>query len=74
MRKPTNHNPNLWKNSSKGLLSSQITHNSVQHFLAVLRSKKAQFLFGAKHAQNCMFHGISMKHTHSRRNIPALFT
>ena len=67
MRKLTNDNPTLWKEGSKGVLSSQITYNSLHYVSYNVEWKKCFFRFGAKNAHNWFFRYISTEPTKSSR-------
>ena len=68
MTKRTNDNPTLWKEGSKGVLSSQITYNGVHCASYNFEWKKSFFRFGAKNAHNWFFRHISTETTESSRN------
>ena len=68
MRKLTNDNPTLWKEGSKGVLSSQIIYDSVHYASYNFEWKKSFFRFGAKNAHNWFFRYISTETTKSSRN------
>ena len=68
MRKRTNHNSTLWKERSKGVLSSQITHNSVHYASHNFEWEKSFFRFGAKNAHNWFFRHISTETIKSSRS------
>ena len=71
MRKLTNHNPTLWKEGSKGVLSSQRTYNGMLCASYNFEWKKSFFRFGAKNAHNWFFRHISTES--SKSSINCLF-